>query len=167
MDFPSGPWTGFYNYGRSTRKHRMDLALSFADHAVTGDGNDDIGRFFVTGRFDGTNGECYWTKTYIGAHDVYYRGFREGKGIWGLWELPNESGGFHIWPVGEQESEHGQESAEESPHIEAIPTFVKHSDVWLQRCRLDEGEFSRRIELVLARLNGIYATVVKANHSIV
>ena len=37
----------------------MDLALSFADHAVTGDGNDDIGRFFVTGRFDGTNGECY------------------------------------------------------------------------------------------------------------
>src|SRR5262245_9691555 len=82
MDFPSGPWTGFYNYGRSTRKHRMDLALSFADHAVTGDGNDDIARFFVTGRFDGTNDECYWTKSYIGAHDVYYRGFRESKGIW-------------------------------------------------------------------------------------
>ena len=98
----------------------MDLALSFTDHAVTGDGNDDIGRFFVTGRFDGTNGDCYWTKTYIGAHDVYYRGFREGKGIWGLWELPNESGGFHIWPVGEQEGEHGQESAKESPHFEAI-----------------------------------------------
>ena len=78
----------------------MDLALSFADHTVSGDGGDDIGRFFVTGRFDGTNGECYWTKTYIGAHDVYYRGFREGKGIWGLWELPNESGGFHIWPLG-------------------------------------------------------------------
>jgi hypothetical protein len=54
MDFPSGPWTGFYNCGRSPRKHRMDLALSFTDHAVTGDGNDDIGRFFVTGRFDGT-----------------------------------------------------------------------------------------------------------------
>ena len=43
-------WPGFYNYGRSTRKHRMHLALSFADHAVTGDGNDNIGRFFVTGR---------------------------------------------------------------------------------------------------------------------
>ena len=84
MDFPSGLWTGFYNYGRSTRKHRMDLALSFAGHAVTGDGNDDIGRFFVTGRFDGTNDECYWIKTYIGAHDVYYRGFREGKGILGI-----------------------------------------------------------------------------------
>ena len=29
MDFPSGPWTGFYNYGRSIGKHRMDLVLSF------------------------------------------------------------------------------------------------------------------------------------------
>jgi hypothetical protein len=118
VDFPSGPWTGFYNYGRSTRKHRMDLALSFAGHAVTGDGNDDIGRFFVTGQFDGTNRECYWTKTYIGAHDVCYRGFREG--IWELWELPNESGGFHIWPVAEQEGEHGQRARKSPPHIEAI-----------------------------------------------
>jgi hypothetical protein len=81
MDFPSGPWTGFYNYGRSPRKHRMDLVLIFADHMVSGDGNDDIGQFVLTGRFDGTNGECYWTKTYIGAHEVHYRGFREGKGF--------------------------------------------------------------------------------------
>ena len=94
MDFPSGPWTGFYNYGRSTRKHRMDLVLTFCNHTISGDGSDDIGRFFLAGRFDDTNGECYWTKTYIGGHEVYYRGFREGKGIWGLWELPNESGGF-------------------------------------------------------------------------
>src|SRR5215470_3161489 len=120
MNFPFRAVDRFYNYGRSTRKHGMDLALSFADHAVTGDGNDDIGRFFVTGRFDGTNGECYWTKTYIGGHAVYYRGFRESKGIWGLWKLPNESGCFHIWPAGEQEGERGQESAEESPHIEAV-----------------------------------------------
>src|SRR5262249_28412271 len=83
MDFPSGPWTGFYNYGRSTRKHRMDLVLIFADDTVSGDGSDDIGRFVVTGQFDGANGECYWTKTYIGGHDVSYRGFREGKGIRG------------------------------------------------------------------------------------
>jgi hypothetical protein len=54
MDFPSGPWTGFYNYGRSTRKHRMDLVLTFADRIVSGDGSDDIGRFVVTERFDGT-----------------------------------------------------------------------------------------------------------------
>ena len=32
-------------------------------------------------------------------HDVFYRGFREGKGIWGTWEiLWDARGGFHIWP---------------------------------------------------------------------
>jgi hypothetical protein len=51
--------------------------------------------------------------------------------------------------------------------LESNPTVVRHSDVWLEPRRLDEGEFSRQIELVLARLNGIYETVVNANHSIV
>jgi len=120
MDFPSGPWTGFYNYGSSIRKHRMDLVLIFTDRAISGDGNDDIGRFFVTGRFDETNGECYWTKTYISAHDVYYRGFREGKGIWGVWELPSESGGFHVWPRGQEQGEQDYESAEEPAPVEAV-----------------------------------------------
>ncbi len=45
----------------------MDLVLIFADRTVSGDGSDDIGQFVLAGRFDGTNGECYWTKTYIGA----------------------------------------------------------------------------------------------------
>jgi hypothetical protein len=120
MDFPSGPWTGFYNYGHSARKHRMDLVLTFADRAVSGDGCDDIGQFLVSGRFDDTNGECYWTKTYVGGHDVYYRGFREGKGIWGLWELTVDSGGFHIWPRGEEEGEQEHESAEEPGPLEAV-----------------------------------------------
>ena len=98
----------------------MDLVLIFADHTVSDDGSDYIGQFFLTGRFDGTNGECCWTKTYVGAHKVYYRGFREGKGIWGLWELPNESGGFHIWPLGQGEGEQNYESAEEPAPVEAV-----------------------------------------------
>jgi hypothetical protein len=98
----------------------MHLVMTFADHKLSGDGSDDIGPFVVIGRFDGTNGECYWTKTYIGGHDVYYRGFREGKGIWGLWELPSESGGFHIWPLGEEEGEQDHEKTEERAPIEAV-----------------------------------------------
>jgi hypothetical protein len=117
-DFPSGPWTGFYNYGANTRKHRMDLVLTFANHVISGDGRDDIGLFLIGGRFDDTNGECHWTKTYVSAHDVYYRGFREGKGIWGLWELGSDSGGFHIWPLGEEEGEH--ETAEEPAPLETV-----------------------------------------------
>jgi hypothetical protein len=120
MEFPSGPWTGFYNYGKSAGKHRMDLVLTFVNQNISGDGRDDIGIFLVVGRFDNTSGECYWTKTYIGAHDVYYRGFREGKGIWGLWELPSDSGGFHIWPRGEEEGEQERESAEEPAPLEAV-----------------------------------------------
>ncbi len=120
MDFPSGPWTGFYKYGDTTKKHRMNLVLTFANHIISGDGRDDLGVFFVAGRFDDANGECYWTKTYVGAHDVYYRGFCEGKGIWGLWELRSDSGGFHIWPLGEEEGEHEHESAEEPAPLEAV-----------------------------------------------
>ena len=98
----------------------MDLVMTFAEHRVSGDGSDDIGQFVITGRFDETNGECYWTKAYIARHDVYYRGFREGKGIWGLWELPSESGGFHIWPLGQGTGKEDYESAEEPAPVEAV-----------------------------------------------
>jgi len=96
--FPSGPWTGFYNYSPKD-KHRMDLDLTFADGRMNGDGNDDVGRFRINGQYDARTLECSWTKTYPGAHSVFYRGFREGKGIWGTWEISvQHHGGFNIWP---------------------------------------------------------------------
>ena len=48
--FPSGPWVGFYNYHPGDR-HRMDLNLTFANGTMTGDGNDDVGRFLIKGRY--------------------------------------------------------------------------------------------------------------------
>ena len=118
--FPSGPWTGFYNYGPGDR-HRMQLHLSFAGGRMSGDGVDDVGRFLIKGRYDTANKECHWTKTYPGSHDVFYRGFREGKGIWGTWEISIRwHGGFHIWPraAGEGE-EHAEMAASEEP-VDAI-----------------------------------------------
>jgi hypothetical protein len=118
--FPSGPWIGFYNY-RPGDRHRMDLQLMFANGSMTGDGVDDVGRFLIGGRYDPSNKECYWTKNYVGAHDVFYRGFREGKGIWGTWEITNFAhGGFHIWP--RRAGEDGQEasSAEAGEPVDAI-----------------------------------------------
>jgi hypothetical protein len=118
--FPSGPWTGFYNYAPGD-KHRMDLHLVFKDGSVSGDGNDDIGLFLIRGRYDAASSECHWTKTYPGSHDVYYRGFREGKGIWGTWEIGTLAhGGFHIWPKGEPEGETETAVAEAAPPVEAI-----------------------------------------------
>ena len=96
--FPSGSWTGFYNY-KPQDKHRMDLDLTFTDGRMTGAGNDVVGHFVIKGQYDAQSLECWWTKTYVGAHDVFYRGFREGKGIWGTWETTvHDHGGFHIWP---------------------------------------------------------------------
>ncbi len=110
--FPSGPWTGFYNYSPQD-KHRMDLDLTFANGNMNGDGNDDVGRFFIRGRYDAQTLECWWTKTYVGRHDVFYRGFREGKGIWGTWEITvRDRGGFHIWPKRAGEGEEEAESKE-------------------------------------------------------
>jgi hypothetical protein len=59
----------------------MDLYLDSLTGSISGDVNDDVGRFLIRGKYDAASRECFWTKTYPGSHDVYYRGFREGKGI--------------------------------------------------------------------------------------
>src|SRR4051812_41149126 len=103
--FPSGPWTGFYNYTPADR-HRMDLHLTFAQGNISGEGNDDVGAFHIRGGYNENTKECHWRKQYIGAHVVLYTGFREGKGIWGTWEIPfGGRGGFHIWPRSEGSGE--------------------------------------------------------------
>lgn len=99
----------------------MNLHLDFANGRMTGDGIDDVGRFLVQGRYDAAALECSWTKTYPGSHDVFYRGFREGKGIWGTWEIHAACrGGFHIWPRGSGEGEENQEENREQKPVDAV-----------------------------------------------
>ncbi len=118
--FPSGPWAGFYNY-RPGDRHRMQLHLHFANGQMTGEGADDIGRFLIKGRYDVSNSQCYWTKSYLGAHDVFYRGFREGKGIWGTWEITIlDHGGFHIWPRRAGESNEASQAEPLQERVDAI-----------------------------------------------
>ena len=118
--FPSGPWTGFYNF-RPGDRHRMDMQLTFGNGLMAGEGNDDVGRFLIKGRYDTVTRECHWTKTYLGAHDVFYRGFREGKGIWGTWEINIFGhGGFHIWPRGASDMMERSEVEKRSEPVDAI-----------------------------------------------
>ena len=99
----------------------MDLQLNFANGNMSGNGADDVGRFIIKGRYDAASRECHWTKTYLGAHDVFYRGFREGKGIWGTWEIAIPyHGGFHIWPRQAGEGEECAESAAGEEPVDAI-----------------------------------------------
>ena len=101
----------------------MDLQLTFANGNMSGDGVDDVGRFLIKGRYDDASHECYWTKSYLGAHDVFYRGFREGKGIWGTWEITiQDHGGFHIWPRQAGEGEERAESAAVEAPVDAVAT---------------------------------------------
>ncbi len=118
--FPSGPWIGFYNYSPAD-KHWMELDLTFANGRLTGTGIDDVGKFTINGRYDTSTLECWWTKTYPGSHDVFYSGFREGKGIWGTWEITAfHHGGFHIWPRGICEEATSEEVAKRLQPAEVI-----------------------------------------------
>jgi len=104
--FPSGPWTGFFLQPIIPGRHLMELRLTFGEGQITGEGRDWVGEFLIRGSYQLADGKCHWTKRYLGKHDVYYQGFNEGKGIWGMWEIPagpqqtHMKGGFHIWPEG-------------------------------------------------------------------
>jgi hypothetical protein len=104
--FPSGNWTGYFLEPLVPGRHRMELILTFCHGKLTGEGRDRVGQFILRGRYCLEDGKCHWTKRYLAKHDVFYKGYNEGKGIWGLWEIPdspsslNQRGGFHIWPEG-------------------------------------------------------------------
>jgi hypothetical protein len=104
--FPSGPWTGFFLQRLVPGRHLMELRLTFRNQELLGEGRDWVGKFVLRGRYSVADGRCYWTKRYVGKHDVFYQGYNEGKGIWGVWEIPPtgpfgaQRGGFHIWPEG-------------------------------------------------------------------
>ena len=105
--FPSGPWVGFFLQPSLPGRHTMELRLTFAKGQLQGEGRDCVGAFLLRGRYAIEDGKCHWTKRYLAKHDVFYQGYNEGKGIWGLWEIPPEQnagqcwrGGFHIWPEG-------------------------------------------------------------------
>jgi hypothetical protein len=120
-DFSSGPWTGFYIYS-TRRRERMDLSLTFRQGVVSGAGGDPVGSFSIAGRYDAESNEVRWTKTYPGRHDVFYKGYRDNRGIWGTWEIrPGLTGGFHIWPEGQGEGEAVRAAAQADAPAPARP----------------------------------------------
>jgi hypothetical protein len=113
-DFPSGPWTGFYQYPDGTRG-QQDLRLTFSLGRMTGTGADEVGQFIIEGFYDTATKEARWLKSYPGGHAIQYRGFREGpvKGIWGTWFIRDDwQGGFHIWPLEGRSTDEQRKAAE-------------------------------------------------------
>ncbi len=102
--FPSGKWQGFWTQTIPLRaKPLQEMVLAFHRGTIEGEGRDPVGPFIIRGTYSIEDGQCRWMKRYIGRHDVFSRGFNEGKGIWGTWEILDTiilRGGFHIWPEG-------------------------------------------------------------------
>ena len=120
--FPSGKWVGFFLDRRLPGKHQMEIVLTFANGRLTGTGCDRVGEFTFTGRYDLADGKCEWVKQYVRAHAIAYRGFNEGKGIWGTWEYATAiTGGFHIWPDGMADPTQPTLSEEADVPLEAPP----------------------------------------------
>ena len=77
-----------------------DLELTFDGGVVRGSGWDRNGDFVVKGCYDLDSREVRWTKIYATGRKVVYRGFREGRGIWGTWrEDAQRHAGFLVWPI--------------------------------------------------------------------
>lgn len=121
--FPSGEWTGFFLQPVLTGRHWMDLRLTFRGGIIKGEGRDWVGEFLFQGKYDLESGRCWWTKSYIGKHSIYYKGYNEGKGIWGIWEWDAPwRGGFHIWPIAMGDPTQQKLAAEaEAPVEAAVP----------------------------------------------
>src|SRR3954454_364685 len=102
--FPRGKWVAFFLDKRLPGRHQMEILLTFAGGRMSGEGRDRVGKFTFEGSYDVADGKCAWVKRYVGKHAVRYKGFNEGKGIWGTWEMFwgafAFSGVFHIWPEG-------------------------------------------------------------------
>ena len=121
--FPSGEWKGFFQQPK-TRRHEMTLNLGFCEGRLHGDGVDCVGDFELKGRYDLNSGEVWIHKAYR-MHRVIYKGFNEGKGIWGIWELPGQDkGGFHIWPKGMRDPTINELEAHALVPVEAKPLVV-------------------------------------------
>src|SRR5262245_10415507 len=85
--FPSRPWAGFFSRRVLPGRNWVVVSVTYRDGVTTGEGRDWVGTFLIRGLYRVEDGQCLWTKTYVGKHDVHYRGYNEGRGIWGTWEM--------------------------------------------------------------------------------
>jgi hypothetical protein len=124
--FPSGPWSGFYTMRFSRQFHRQSLDLTFRNKRMTGRGQDDIGSFVISGHYDLETRKVWWSKRYLGAHEVHYAGVQSGRTIQGDWTIPpNNRGGFSIWPGGESSLDGEFFVVEEKPIEHRLPALVE------------------------------------------
>ena len=115
---PTGQWNGFYIESHQERRGWMHQYLEFNDGELKGEGTDYVGPWTLQGKYDLRELKCAWIKSYVGKHDVTYRGTISKTGITGIWDIRELlTGSFHIWPqhLTEFDSLYMQEDLEKTP----------------------------------------------------
>ena len=129
---PTGQWNGFYIESHQERRGWMHQYLEFNDGELKGEGTDYVGPWTLQGKYDLSSLKCVWVKSYVGKHDVTYRGTINKTGITGVWDIRESiTGSFHIWPqhLTEFDSLYMQEDLEKTPLRQQPPINLDDLDL--------------------------------------
>ena len=129
---PTGQWNGFYIESHQEQRGWMHQYLEFNDGELKGEGTDYVGPWTLQGKYDLSELKCVWIKSYVGKHDVTYRGTISKTGITGIWDIRESlTGSFHIWPqhMTEFDSLYMQEDLEKTPLRQQPPIDLDSLDL--------------------------------------
>ena len=83
---------GWWEQEEFGRQSMSDLVIEFCDGALSGSGDDIVGRFLIDGRIEGA--QITIQKQYIGKHSIQYHGTTDGEGVYfGDWSTGGYIGG--------------------------------------------------------------------------
>ena len=128
----TGQWNGFYIESHQEQRGWMHQYLEFDDGELKGEGTDYVGPWTLQGKYDLSELKCVWIKSYVGKHDVTYRGMISKTGITGIWDIRElNTGSFHIWPqhLTEFDSLYMQEDLEKTPLRQQPPINLDDLDL--------------------------------------
>lgn len=98
MNFDAGKkieWEGHFEQNGAKTPVNFDNMRLKTDGSIIGGGSDSVGEFQIQGKLSGK--ELEFTKQYVGAHAVVYKGKLRRGTIKGNWEIPgNCDGKFEI-----------------------------------------------------------------------
>ena len=129
---PTGQWNGFYIESHQEQRGWMHQYLEFNDGELKGEGTDYVVPWTLQGKYDLSELKCVWIKSYVGKHDVTYRGTISKTGITGIWDIRESlTGSFHIWPqhMTEFDSLYMQEDLEKTPLRQQPPIDLDSLDL--------------------------------------
>ena len=129
---PTGQWNGFYIESHQEQRGWRHQYLEFDDGELIGEGTDYVGPWTLQGQYDLSELKCVWIKSYVGKHDVTYRGMISKTGITGIWDIRElNTGSFHIWPqhLTEFDSLYMQEDLEKTPLRQQPPINLDDLDL--------------------------------------